>query len=201
MSKSWKSDIDIDVSPNTKKEDYGVRAIIYDESSKSIKVHPSGFYCDSNIPIDKETGMSALDYKFAESLGYIKIDILTNNVYSRFKTKDEVKKSIETEPNWNLLMDESFVNKLPHLANHFEIVEMVAPRSIIELADTLALIRPAKRHLIEKYIKNPKIVRTNLYRKPTNGKYYFKKSHAVSYAVMVVSMMNSLDVKGAFVKY
>jgi hypothetical protein len=199
--KKWIGDIDIDVQPNTKKENYGVRAIIYDESNNTIRPHPSGFYCYTNMPIDRETGMASIDYKEAENIGYIKIDLLTNTSYAGFNSKQEVLDSIDREPNWTLLNDESFVGKLPHLASHFEIVNEVSPTSIIELSDVLALIRPGKIHLIESYLKNKINVRSNLYRKPTNGKYYFKKSHSIAYALQIVSIMNLLDVRGAMVQY
>lgn len=194
-------DIDIDVQPNTKKEDYGVRAIIYDGDNHVIKPHPSGFYCSTNMPIDNETGMAAIDYKEAEDIGFIKIDLLTNTSYAGFNSKQEVLDSISREPNWNLLNDEEFVKKLPHISTHFEIVDKISPSSVIELSDTLALIRPAKIHMVDNYLNNRELVRDNLYRKPANGKYYFKKSHSISYAMMIISVMNLLDVKGSMIQY
>lgn len=194
-------DIDIDVAPNTKKEEYGTRAIIYDDEVRTIRPHPSGFYCYTNMPVDLETGMASIDYKEAEDIGYIKIDLLTNTSYAGFNSKKEVLECIDREPNWELLNDESFVKKLPHLGNHFEIVNEISPKSVIELSDTLALIRPAKIHLVEKYLNNRNLVRENLYRKPTNGKYYFKKSHSIAYAVQIVCVMNSLDVLGSLVEF
>jgi len=63
------------------------------------------------------------------------------------------------------------------------------PRSVEQLAAVLAMIRPAKRHLVgqpwDKVMKD-------VWMKPTNDDYYFKKAHAVAYAVSVVVHMNLL---------
>jgi hypothetical protein len=49
------------------------------------------------------------------------------------------------------------------------------------------MIRPAKRHLIGQPWDT---VMSQVWTKPTNGEYYFKKSHATAYAVAVVVNMN-----------
>ena len=182
-----KFDVDIDVQSNSNKETYGDR--------EELQPHPSGVYIDSNIPVDNETGLSAIEYERAEELGYIKIDLLTNTSYSVFNTKQEVLDAGIKEPNWELLNDERFVKTLPHIADHFEIISLLEPKSIEDLADALSLIRPGKKHLIENYINDKISTRENLYRKPLDKKYYFKKSHAISYAMMIVCVMNSKDNK------
>jgi len=57
------------------------------------------------------------------------------------------------------------------------------------LAATLAIIRPAKRHLAS---KDWETIMKEVWIKPTNGEYYFKKAHAVSYAMACVVHMNLL---------
>ena len=57
------------------------------------------------------------------------------------------------------------------------------------LAATLAIIRPAKRHLATEQWSH---IMEHVWTKPTDGSYYFKKAHAVSYAVAVVVHMNLL---------
>lgn len=57
------------------------------------------------------------------------------------------------------------------------------------MAMLLAIIRPAKRHLIGKKWSD---VAADVWVKPTNGEYYFKKAHAVSYAHLVAVHMNLL---------
>ena len=61
------------------------------------------------------------------------------------------------------------------------------PGNIEQLAAVLAMIRPAKRYLIG---KDWKTVMQEIWTKPTNGDYYFKKSHAFSYAALVIVHMN-----------
>jgi hypothetical protein len=56
-----------------------------------------------------------------------------------------------------------------------------------QLAAVLAMIRPAKRHLVG---KDWKTVMTEVWQKPENDEYFFKKSHATAYAVAVVVQMN-----------
>jgi DNA polymerase III alpha subunit len=61
------------------------------------------------------------------------------------------------------------------------------PNSIEKLAAILAMIRPAKKHLVGKSWEE---VMTEVWVKPTNDDYYFKKSHAIAYATAVVVQMN-----------
>jgi hypothetical protein len=60
--------------------------------------------------------------------------------------------------------------------------------SITRLAMFLAVIRPAKRHLIGKTYKE---VNQTVWDKDHTG-YAFKKSHAIAYAQLVVVHMNLL---------
>lgn len=185
-------DIDIDVNSDCNREDFGTRGMIYNESLGRVLPHPAAVYLEP-VPIDDITGLCAFDYEYGDEHGFIKVDMLTNKSYDLFKSKEEVIRAANTEPDWSLMEDEEFVTKLPQLANSAEIIRRIKPKSIQELADVLALIRPAKNHLVNAYIKNPKLVRVNLYRKPINGGAYFKKAHAISYAVMIVAVMNKLS--------
>ena len=51
------------------------------------------------------------------------------------------------------------------------------------------IIRPAKRHLLNEPWNK---ILNEVWIKPTNGEYFFKKAHAYSYAVAVVVHMNLL---------
>jgi hypothetical protein len=54
----------------------------------------------------------------------------------------------------------------------------------------LAIIRPAKRQLMYKdWIDITK----DVWSKPTDGSYFFKKSHAVAYAQAIVVQMNLIS--------
>jgi len=62
-----------------------------------------------------------------------------------------------------------------------------AVTTIARMAMFLAVIRPAKRHLIG--LPWAEVAKT-VWEKPADGDYYFKKSHAVAYAHLVVVNMN-----------
>jgi len=51
----------------------------------------------------------------------------------------------------------------------------------------LAIIRPAKRGLM---YKDWTEIMNEVWTKPTDGSYFFKKSHAVAYAQAIVVQMN-----------
>lgn len=59
----------------------------------------------------------------------------------------------------------------------------------MELAAVLAIIRPAKRHLLKETWTT---IHNEVWNKPTDGSYYFKKAHAVAYAHAIVVHMNLL---------
>jgi hypothetical protein len=61
------------------------------------------------------------------------------------------------------------------------------PKTILELAAVLAMIRPAKRYLIG---KDWNTVNAEVWIKPSSNEYFFKKAHAVAYASAVVVQMN-----------
>ena len=91
------------------------------------------------------------------------------------------------EPDWSMLTNKKIVDELFHLNGHFDIVAKLQPKTIEQLAAVLAIIRPAKRHLVNKYWTD--IVK-EVWVKPKDGSYFFKKSHAVAYAQAIVVQMN-----------
>jgi DNA polymerase III alpha subunit len=95
-----------------------------------------------------------------------------------------------TEPNWDMLKDKSIVDQLFHINGHYDIVSKLEPRTIEQLSAVLAIIRPAKRGLM--YKDWPTILQ-EVWVRPTDGSYFFKKSHAVAYAQAIVVQMNILN--------
>lgn len=183
-------DIDIDV-PNTFKPENIFKIIRASTVEKEeLKPHAVGVYFQ-DIPKDPLTGLASIPYDVAEDFGFTKIDMIHLNLLSYFKSKEEMLKLMEIEPKWELLEDRDFVSKLFHLSNQFELVYKIKPKSIIELADVLCLIRPNKRLLVDKYIKNSKAIRPELYtkREPSD----LRKSHAVAYALLIVLQMNLFE--------
>jgi DNA polymerase III alpha subunit len=188
-------DIDIDLKTDfdpTKIFDNIVAASMVDKQTETLKKHLVGYYFQ-NIPKDKLTGLAAIPYTHAEDLGYIKIDFLHLSVLNYFSDKKEIKVLLSKEPDWNLLLQQEVVEKLFQLHRHYDVVYQVKPKNVLEVADTIALIRPGKRKLLPYYIKDKEMVRQFLYIKPEDGKYYFKKSHAVAYALTIKLLLHLIE--------
>ena len=179
-------DIDIDFADRTKALEHFKHITAAIEDNGTFKKHNTGVYCTS-IPYNPLTGLSTIDYKQAEDRGYFKIDFLNVGVYEGVRDKPHLKQLMETEPLWDLLLQDDFVNLLFHVNGHGSILRQMAPKSIEELAAVLAMIRPAKRYLIGKEWTT---VMTEIWSKPENDEYYFKKAHAVAYAAAIVVQMN-----------
>lgn len=194
LSRSF--DIDIDVKSGTERSQFGTRAMIYNEEDGRVMPHPSGVYLQK-VPVDKLTGNAAIDYKDGSDMNLLKVDILTNASYDIFDSKADLLETMERDPDWSLLQRREVVETLPHLSKHFDLVKEIAPKSIEELADCLALIRPGKAHLIDEYMSNPKKTRRNLYLRPKEG-IYFKRSHAISYAVMIAAILCKIETRIIF---
>ena len=151
-----------------------------------IEKHKTGVYFHA-VPTHPITGHSTLDYKKAEDRGYFKIDCLNVNIYKNIKSEQELVELMIEEPDWDMLKDPKVVENLFHLNSHFNIVSKLEPKNIEQLAAVLAIIRPAKRQLMYKDWKD---ILTDVWIKPTDGSYFFKKSHAVAYAHAIVVQMN-----------
>ncbi len=184
-------DIDIDL-----RSDFKVERVFKHVTPASmvekdeLKRHNVGAYFQK-IPRDPISNLAAIPYGEAEELGYLKIDFLSLNLLSSFETKAEVLHFARKEPNWKRLNDEQFVEKLFHISKHYDMVQKVNPRSVLELADILALIRPGKTILLDKYLKNKKLTRKELYTKRQVSD--LRKSHAIAYAVNIVINMNLVE--------
>ena len=151
-----------------------------------IEKHKTGVYFHA-IPSDPINGYATLDYKKAEGRGYFKIDCLNVNIYKNVKSEQELVELMIEEPDWDMLKDTKVVENLFHLNGHYNIVSKLEPKNIEQLAAVLAIIRPAKRGLM---YKDWKEILKEVWVKPTDGSYFFKKSHAVAYAQAIVVQMN-----------
>ena len=155
-------------------------------SLDGIKRHNTGVYCHS-IPVNPLTGTASIDYKTAESRGYFKIDFLNVGVYKDVRDNKHLETLMNTEPLWDLLEQDDFVDLLFHVNGHGSILRQMKPRTVEQLAAVLAMIRPAKRHLIG---QDWDTILKEVWVKPANDEYYFKKSHSLSYAMVVIVHMN-----------
>jgi DNA polymerase III alpha subunit len=156
------------------------------KENDTFKKHNSGVYCHS-IPYNPLTGLASLDYEEAENRGYFKIDFLNVSIYKGVRDEAHLQTLTETEPLWDLLEQDDFTNLLFHINGYGGLLRKLKPKSIVELAACLALIRPGKRHLQDGTWKD---IMDQIWEKPTNGDYHFKKSHAIAYATAIVVQMN-----------
>ena len=179
-------DIDIDFADRTRALEVFKHVTASIEDNGVFKKHNTGIYCTS-VPCNPITGLSTIDYKSAEERGYFKIDFLNVSVYKDVQDEAHLTQLMETEPLWDLLLQEDFSNLLFHVNRHGTILREMAPQSIEQLAAVLGMIRPAKRHLIG---KDWDTVLREVWIKPEGDEYYFKKAHAVAYAVAIVVQMN-----------
>ena len=178
-------DIDIDTAMDFIPEDLFPEAVIASRVlNEELVKHPCGVYFQ-NIPRDRVTKLSAIPFREAEELGYTKIDLLHLSVYDHFQSREEIVQLLKLEPDWGLFSDKEAVSKLFQLSRtiHWNTIQRIKPRDINALADTLALIRPGKRFLLDRYLRG-EVDQEELYRKDSKG-YTFKKSHAVAYAHVI----------------
>jgi hypothetical protein len=150
--------------------------------------HNTGVY-PTAIPQDPFTGVASIDYEAAEERGYAKLDFLNVSLYTQIKNEAHLTELIEHEVLWDLLYERSVCEQMIHIGNHYDtLLKMPEPvDSIPRMAMFLSVIRPAKRHLIGKTWRE---VAETVWEKPTDDSYYFKKSHAIAYAHLVVVNLN-----------
>ena len=174
--------------------DFADRSVILDKIQHRVakldtgKKHNTGVYvteCPHN-PIDN---LSTIEHKTAEERGYFKLDFLNVSIYKDVKNEAHLNTLMEKEPLWQLLEHKDFSDQVFHLNGHSELLQQLKPTSVEHLAATLAIIRPAKRHLASETWQT---IFEEVWKKPEDGAYYFKKAHAVSYAMACVVHINLL---------
>jgi hypothetical protein len=152
------------------------------------KKHNTGVYA-TEIPHNPVDNLSTIEHKTADERGYFKLDFLNVSIYKDVRDEEHLTELMEREPLWELLEHEDFSEKVFHLNGHSSLLKQLKPNSVEQLAATLAIIRPAKRHLSGHSWNS---ILQEVWIKPTDGAYYFKKAHAVSYAMACVVHMNLL---------
>lgn len=181
-------DIDIDFGDRNHALTHFKYTVASIKENDTFKKHNTGIYL-TDIPKNPITDLCSIDYKEAEKRGYFKIDFLNVTLYKDVISEDHLQKLLETEPLWDLLEQDDFINLLFHINSHGDILRIMKPRNIEQLAAVLAMIRPAKRYLVG---KDWKTIMQEVWTKPTNDEYYFKKAHAIAYAHAIVVQMNLL---------
>jgi hypothetical protein len=176
-------DVDIDLADREQL----LKLIKHTPARLNNRKHNTGVYTH-RVPVNPFNGFCSIDYKEAENNGYFKLDLLNVSLYKDVKNDEHLNSLLEKEPIWELLEHKEFVEQLFHIGNNFSVVRKLKPRSIMQLAATIAVIRPAKRHLVD---RGWDAIEREIWIKP-DGKesYYFKKAHAVAYASAIVVQMN-----------
>ena len=153
------------------------------------KKHNTGVYVQP-IPINPLTGNANIDYKTAEDRGYFKLDFLNVSAYNGVKNEEHLVQLLNTEPLWDLLHEKEVCDQLFHVNRYHTLLRSLNPRTIEELAMVLAMIRPGKKHLVPicqdqgfPAIKNDIWIKVE-------DSYFFKQSHAISYAAVIVVQLN-----------
>jgi DNA polymerase III alpha subunit len=150
------------------------------------KKHNTGVYANE-IPHNPVDGLSTIEHKTAEERGYFKLDFLNVSIYRDVKDEAHLTQLMERIPLWELLEHEDFSEKVFHLNGHSALLKQLKPSSVQQLAASLAIIRPAKRYLVN---ESWETILKEVWIKPTDGAYFFKKAHAFSYAMAVCVHMN-----------
>ena len=186
----FKSDIDIDFA--NRDQILGLLTHVNASIIRDGKIgkHNTGVYF-TPIPQDPFTGQASLDYKAAEDRGYVKLDFLNVSLYNQIASEQQLDQLMAQEPDWAQLYDPGFCAQLIHINAHYDtLIKMPeAVNTIPRMAMFLAVIRPAKRHLIG--LPWAEVAKT-VWERPADDGYYFKKAHAISYAHLVAVHMNLL---------
>ena len=184
----FRSDIDIDFADRTQILSHINHTVASQQRDGELVPHNTGVYV-TGIPIDPTKDVASVDYNAAEERGYIKLDFLNVNLYQQIQDEAQLESLMHAAPDWHRFNnDQTFFEQLIHVNNHWTVLKrMPEPvNSIPRLAMFLAIIRPAKRHLIGETWST---VAQTVWEKTEEG-YQFKKSHAVAYAHLVVVNMN-----------
>lgn len=179
-----KTDIDIDFSNRDIALDDLTCIMATETRQGERRRHLSGVYFH-DIPVDPLDGLAVWDYQEAEQRGYFKIDFLNNTIYREVRDEAHLVALLNTEPPWEVFDDPEIVAELAHIANYFDVIQMIRPRSIDDLAVCIAIVRPGKVYLIGR-------PRSQIDREiwAKTEKYHFKRSHAYSYAAAIVVQLN-----------
>lgn len=193
-------DVDLDVADRQKVMslfENAIPASQLNHERDQLVPHNTGIYFQ-NIPTDPITGLATFPYEIAEELGYYKIDMIPYHIYEDVKTEKQLVKYLAVAEGkdfpWESFLDERFYHEKPedqvtHLGNHYELVKTYPPQSVMDVAALIALIRPRKRYLIGEPWE---VIEEKIWQKlpeeetDDKGSYFFKKSHATAFALVVM---------------
>lgn len=188
--KHFSSDVDLDFGDRNQ-----ILSLI-DYTAASLEngeKHNSGIYITA-IPQNILTGTASINYKLAEDLGYVKLDILNNHLYSLVKSPEHLEDLLSRPIHWKRLLDSNFVSKLIHIGNYADTIKRLAEPidSIEKLSMFMACIRPGKKYLLGKPWNE---VGKTVWDQDAEG-YTFKKSHSLAYSIGITINIALLEEQG-----
>lgn len=184
------ADIDIDFA----NRDSVLKLIQYTSARQitqgQVRRHNSGVYV-TDIPYDPINNCAAIEYDQAEQRGYFKIDLLNMSVYQLVKNPEHYQEMLVATPSWDRLwQDTEWAQQLVHVGNYTDLLKNMRPSTIPQMAAFISIIRPGKAHLQNQLWAD---VFASVWDGDDSQGYTFKKSHSLSYAMLVVLHMNLLN--------
>ncbi len=127
----------------------------------------------------------------AEQRGYFKLDFLNMSVYQLIRDPAHYESMLSATPPWERLWtDREWAKQLVHVGQYSKLLESMKPDNIQRLAAFISIIRPGKAHLQNKPWSQ---VFASVWDGDNSEGFIFKKSHAISYSVLVTLHMNLLN--------
>ena len=159
-------------------------------SDQHSRPHNTGIYA-MDIPYDAVNRCASIDYESAEKRGYLKIDCLNMSVYQLIQDFTHYQRMLDSTPPWSRLwQDPAWASQLVHVGSYTGLLASMRPDSVPRMAAFISIIRPGKAHLQNQPWDQ---VFQNVWDGDSSLGYTFKKSHAISYAVLVALHMNLLS--------
>ena len=187
-------DVDLDVKDRDRTASFFREAVVASQVvEKRLAKHNTGVYFQK-IPQDPINDLAAFPYKEAEELGYFKVDLIPNHVYDLVGSEEELLELLDAPVDWSWFQDERFFlgpdhrYRLTHLGKprYFRLCQIFPPKSVLDVAALIAVIRPQKAHLINE-CKTLAEIRERVWEREEGADgYFFKKSHSVAFAMLVV---------------
>lgn len=181
--------IDFDVDIDMADRNQILNLINHIPANAHGKKHNTGVYFQ-NIPYNPLLDIAAIDHKQAENDDWFKVDFLNNSIYKDVKSETDLIDLMNAPILWELLEHEEVISQLAHIGRHVDLVQQYKPDTVEKLAMLLAIIRPGKRHLQG---CSWDVIEKSVWQKPDDDTYYFKKAHAIAYAVSIVVQLNILS--------
>lgn len=180
------ADIDIDFANRQRILDLIQHVPARQITDGQARRHNSGVYV-TDIPQDPVLGCAAIDYETAEQRGYFKIDFLNMTVYQLIQDSKHYEWILSQPVPWSRLWeDPDWSRQLVHIGNYGDLLVAMRPDSIPRMAAFISIIRPGKAHLQRQSWDR---VFESVWDGDDSKGYTFKKSHAISYAMLVALHM------------